>query len=85
MFADLDSVSFSAEIELELESEAVARQAAEAVGQVAKDAQAGGGIAAEIVRGMRVQTVQNRLVARLALPVSTVNRVIVCAGGGACD
>lgn len=83
--ADLDSVSFTAELELELESEGVARQAAEAVGEVAKDAQAGGGVASEVVRGMRIETVQNRLVARVALPMSTLGKLLDCTGGGACE
>lgn len=85
VFADLDSVSLTAEVELELESEGVARQAAEAVGQVAKEAQAGGGIASEIVRGMRIEAVKNRLVIHVALPVSTVNELIACVGGGPCE
>lgn len=85
MFADLDSVSLTAELELDLESESVAREAAEAVGEVAKQAQKDGGLAAEIVSGLRIQAVGERLVLRLSLPVAAVNRLIVCAGGGACD
>ncbi len=85
MFADLDSTEMTAEVELELDSEGAAREAADAVGEVARSAQADGGLMAKVVSGLRIEAVGNRLVARLSLPVDIVSRLVVCAGGGACD
>jgi hypothetical protein len=85
MFVDLDSVSMTGELELELDSEAVAKEAAEAVGNVAKDAQSEGGLAGDIASGLRIQAVGDRLVLRISLPAGTVKRLLVCAGGGPCD
>jgi hypothetical protein len=83
--ADLDSIGLSAEVELTFETEAQAKEAAEAGGMVAKATAEQGGIAARVTRGLRIEAVGTRVVLRLALPPETVAQLLGCAGGASCD
>lgn len=83
--ADLDSIGLNAEIELTFDREDLAKQAAEAGGEVARAAADQGGIAARVTRGLRIEAVGTRVVLRLALPPETVAALLGCAGGASCE
>ena len=83
--ADLDSIGLGAELELGVETESQAKETALAAAQVAKALAEQGGIAARVTRGLRIEAVGTRVVARLALPPETVAALLSCAGGERCD
>jgi hypothetical protein len=83
--ADLDTFGLSAELELTLETASDAKTAADALGLVAKGALDQGGLAARLARGLHIEAVGTRVVARITLAPDAVAALLGCAGGGGCD